>query len=147
MRYPFRTVHRRWLPAFAAAGLLSAFLQAILPGLLGMVIALALSLVVWIVLFRLASEIPLSASEGAASAPAFRDMDSADGLAIKHIALWLFFTMLLGALAANLGYAAVAAGSLAALIVLPAATVILTLSNSMTDALAPAYLGTSAEPE
>jgi len=69
--------------------------------------------------------------------PNFRTMESADGLAIRHIGLWLIATFLLVLLSIYFGTAGVVIGSFAIAAVLPAATIILTVSKSLFDALVP----------
>jgi len=69
--------------------------------------------------------------------PNFRTVESADGLAIRHIGLWLVATIALAALSIYFGVAGVLIGSVAIAAVLPAATIILTLTRSLFEALVP----------
>ena len=69
--------------------------------------------------------------------PNFRTVESADGLAIRHIGLWLVATFTLVMLSIYFGAAGVIVGSVLIASVLPAATIILTLSKSLFGALVP----------
>src|SRR6056297_3670623 len=141
VRFPLRHDVRPWVLAAAGAGVLIEMLAALpLPSIAGLIFGiflLAFRILVWITVYRVASEILLASAEGDTGAPSFRTMESADGLAIRHIGLWLVATFALVLLSIYFGVAGVLIGSFAIAAVLPAATIILTLSKSLFDALVP----------
>ena len=141
VRFPLRHDVRPWVLAAAGAGVLIEMLAALpLPSIAGLIFGiflLAFRILVWITVYRVASEILLASAEGDTGAPSFRTMESADGLAIRHIGLWLVATFALVLLSIYFGVAGVLIGSFAIAAVLPAATIILTLSKSLFGALVP----------
>lgn len=136
VRFPLRHDVRPWVLAAAGAGLLIELVGA-LPILFIGILTFIARILIWITVYRVASEILLASAEGDTGAPSFRTMESADGLAIRHIGLWLFATVALAALSIYFGVAGVLIGSVAIAAVLPAATIILTLSKSLFEALVP----------
>src|SRR6056297_3975823 len=96
VRFPLRHDVRPWVLAAAGAGVLIEMLAALpLPSIAGLIFGiflLAFRILVWITVYRVASEILLASAEGDTGAPSFRTMESADGLAIRHIGLWLVAT-------------------------------------------------------
>jgi len=141
VRFPLRHDVRPWLLAAAGAGVLVEMLASLpLPSLAGLVFGIfvfALKVLIWITVYRVASEILLASAEGDTGAPSFRTVESADGLAIRHIGLWLVATFALVLLSIYFGVAGVLIGSVAIAAVLPAATIILTLGKSLFGALLP----------
>jgi len=136
VRFPLRHDVRPWVLAAAGVGVLIELVGALPIPLIG-ILTLIVRIVVWITVYRVASEILLASAEGDTGAPSFRTVESADGLAIRHIGLWLVATFLLVVLSIYLGAAGVVVGSFAIAAVLPAATIILTLSKSLLGALVP----------
>ncbi len=136
IRFPLSGGMRAWLLGVAGAG---AFLEllAATPIPLSGVLAFVLRLLLWIAIYRLASEILLASAEGETGAPSLSGIESADGLAIRHIALWLLATLALVVCSIYTGPIGVLAGSFALAAMLPAATIILTLSKSLSEALIP----------
>ncbi|MBL36828.1 MAG: hypothetical protein CMP07_00295 [Xanthomonadales bacterium] len=141
VRFPLRPDVRPWVLAAAGAGALIEMLAALpLPSIAGLIFGiflLAFRILVWITVYRVASEILLASAEGDTGAPSFRTVESADGLAVRHIGLWLVATVSLVLLSIYFGVAGVLLGSIAIAAVLPAATIILTLSKSLFEALVP----------
>jgi len=136
VRFPLRHDVRPWVLAAAGAGIFIELVNALPIPLIGL-LALIFRLLIWITVYRVASEILLASAEGDTGAPSFRTVESADGLAIRHIGLWLIATFLLVLLSIYFGTAGVVIGSFAIAAVLPAATIILTVSKSLFDALVP----------
>ncbi|MEX2497953.1 MAG: hypothetical protein WD397_03645 [Wenzhouxiangellaceae bacterium] len=141
VRFPLRHDMRPWVLAAAGAGVLVEMLAALpVPSIGGLILGIfvfALRVLIWITVYRVASEILLASAEGDTGAPGFRTVESTDGLAIRHIGLWLIATFTLVALSIYFGYPGVLIGSVAIAAVLPAATIILTLSKSLFEALVP----------
>lgn len=135
-RFPLRHDVRPWVLAAAGAGILIELLNALPIPFIG-VVTLILRILVWITVYRVASEILLASAEGDTGAPSFRTVESADGLAVRHIGLWLVATFTLAMLSIYFGAAGVIVGSILIASVLPAATIILTLSKSLFGALVP----------
>ena len=136
-RFVLRHDVRPWVLAAAAAGVLIELLNALPIPFIG-ILALIFRILIWITVYRVASEILLASAEGDTGAPSFRTVESADGLAIRHIGLWLVATFTLVMLAIYFGTAGVVLGSFTIAAVLPAATIVLTLSRSLFEALVPA---------
>ena len=136
VRFPLRHDVRPWVLAAAGVGVLIELVGALPIPLIG-ILTLIVRIVVWITVYRVASEILLASAEGDTGAPSFRTMESADGLAIRHIGLWLVATVALVLLSLYFGVAGVLLGSIAIAAVLPAATIILTLGKSLFGALLP----------
>lgn len=135
-RFPLRSDVRPWLLAAAGAGVLIELLSALPIPFIG-IVAFIVRVLIWIIVYRVASEILLASAEGDTGAPSFRTVESADGLAIRHIGLWLVATFTLVVLSIYTGAAGVVLGSFAIAGILPAATIILTLSRSLFEALVP----------
>jgi hypothetical protein len=136
VRFPLRHDVRQWVLAAAGAGILIELVGALPVPIIG-IVALIFRILVWITVYRVASEILLGSAEGDSGAPSFRTVESADGLAIRHIGLWLVATFTLVMLSIYFGAAGVVLGSFAIAAVLPTATIILTLSKSLFEALVP----------
>lgn len=136
VRFPLRHDVRPWVLAAAGAGVLIELVSALPIPFIG-ILALVVRILIWITVYRVASEILLASAEGDTGAPSFRTVESADGLAIRHIGLWLVATIALVVLSIYFGVPGVLLGSIAIAAVLPAATVILTLSKSLFEALVP----------
>ncbi|HKL53692.1 MAG TPA: hypothetical protein VJ902_07000 [Wenzhouxiangellaceae bacterium] len=134
--FPLRHDVRPWVLAAAGAGILIELVNALPIPFIGL-LAFIVRILIWIMVYRVASEILLASAEGDTGAPSFRTVESADGLAIRHIGLWLVATFTLVLLSIYFGAAGVVIGSFAIAAVLPAATIILTLSKSLFDALVP----------
>ncbi|MDT8438297.1 MAG: hypothetical protein RQ729_04735 [Wenzhouxiangellaceae bacterium] len=125
---------RGWLALALVAGLgIGLIAQSPLP--LSGLIALLVSVLVWVMLYRVASEVLLvqatgrRGSRGAAAA--------SDGLAGRHIALWLLATLLVVAFTMQFGPLGTLAACVLLALALPAATIVLTLSGSLLEALRP----------
>ncbi|MEM7053953.1 MAG: hypothetical protein AAF446_05325 [Pseudomonadota bacterium] len=138
LRVPFKGQAGQWLAAIAVAGVILELLRGALPGLLQLFIVLPLTLALWVMLFRIASELLINTAHGDASAPAFRQVSSSDGLALRHIGLWLLALLALAA-GFQLGGTTIGVIMIALLtLALPAATLLLAFRNSLIDALNPA---------
>jgi len=136
VRFPTRHDVRPWLLAATGAGVLIELLAG-LPIPFSGILALIVRILVWITVYRVASEILLASAEGNTVAPGLRSVDSADGLAMRHIGLWLVATLSLVVLSIYFGAAGVVIASFAIAAVLPAATIILTLTGRLFEALVP----------
>lgn len=103
---------------------------------LGGLAALVLQFVLWFVLYRVASEALLDA---AADTPGLSRSTfySGDGLVLGHVGLWIVFTLLVTAGTIWLGLFGTLVAGVASLLVLPAATILLTLSRQFLEALWP----------
>lgn len=125
----------RWVAGFWFG---IVFIQALdrAPIPLGGIAAFLLQLILWFVLYRVASEALLDA---AADVPGINrnTLDGGDGLALKHVALWLAGTLLVVALSLQFGVIGIVLGVIAIVLVLPAATILLTLGRNLLDALWP----------
>lgn len=123
---------------FGLAFLAGAFLGLIrqLPLPLTGLLAFVLGILAWMMLYRIASEaLLLQARDGAETGGSLTL--ASDGLAARHIALWLLATLLLTAFTAYFGTAGLVIGCLVLSGWLPAPTVLVTLSNRLTEALWP----------
>lgn len=121
----------------ALAGFALEALRSVLTGSIGLIVILPFTLLIWVMLFRNASEILLTASEGGTFRFGHRFTTSPDGLALRHIGLWLLYALLFALCWGYFGVlgAALSAVTLAALV--PAATLLLTLRNSLLDSFDP----------
>jgi hypothetical protein len=134
LRYPFGAHRWPWLAAALVAGLIIE-LVAKSPVPLSGLIAIILRVLVWMTLYRVASEVLLAAAAG-------RDepgggYSASDGLAARHIGLWLIGTLAVAAATIQLGVVGALIGSLLLAAILPAATIVLTLSGELLEALVP----------
>lgn len=140
VRFPLRHDVRPWVLAAAGAGILIELVNALPVPFIGL-LALMARILIWIMVYRVASEILLAGAEGDTGAlrsfPDFRTAESADGLAIRHIGLWLVATIALVTLSVYFGATGVVIGSFAIAAALPAATIVLTLNKSLFGALVP----------
>lgn len=136
VRFPLRHDVRPWVLAAAGVGILIELADALPIPFIG-ILAFIVRILIWITVYRVASEILLASAEGDTGVPSFRTEESADGLAIRHVGLWLIATLALAALSIYFGPGGVLIGSIAIAAVLPAATIILTLSKSLFEALVP----------
>lgn len=129
---PFGVDLRGWLALGAGAGfLVNALRQAPIPfSGLGAVI---LMIAVWLMLYRVGSEELLAQSRGNDR----QRFIASDGLAVRHIGLWLLATLVLVALTVNFGPLGTVAGCAVLAMILPAATIVLTLIGSLVEALVP----------
>lgn len=100
-------------------------------------IATIAQIILWLMIYRVASEVLLESAEGGTGAPNRHAFQSADGLAIRHVGLWLVATLTLAAIAIYTGSVGMLLGSIAIAAILPAATIVLTLSRSLVEALVP----------
>ncbi|MGB0514598.1 MAG: hypothetical protein ACPGJE_07135 [Wenzhouxiangellaceae bacterium] len=138
LRFPFGPGVREWLLAFAGAAALIQFIRALLPPPFNGVFAVLASTLLWLVVFRIASEAMLAAAEGHRRMPDSRYIEAPDHLAIKHVAIWLLATLVLAIAATRGGFEFVSVLALC-IAVLPAASILLTLGRSMIDALYPPH--------
>ena len=135
LHFPCSEPARPWVLAAGAAGL-GIELRPALPipfvGLIGLI----LRVLVWMTLYRVASEVLVAAAEDHADfgRGAFA---ASDGLAARHIGLWLIATLFVVALLEQAGWILAAVGAAALVLVLPAATIVLTLTGSLIEALVP----------
>ena len=135
---PFYGSAGQWWLGLAIAAVLLELLRGALPGLLNFLIVLPLTLVFWIMLFRIASEVLSTTAQGKPDEARVTGIDSSDGLAVRHIGLWLLALLTLAAAFVLTGMVgAILVGALLALL-LPAFSLLLALRNSLIDALNPA---------
>ena len=134
LRRPFAEGVRGWVVGALAAGLLIELVSGVFP--LGGLIGFILAFLVWLVVYRVASEILLIAADGETTAGASR-FQASDGLAARHVGLWVIATLALAVPAIYFGTGGAILGSIAIAAVLPAATIVLTLSRSLVEALLP----------
>ena len=137
LRYPLRSGQAGWLAVFALGGVLVEAVDFWLPGILAFAVGLVLSVMLWALVYRVASEALLAAASGEDQRDTHRS-DATDGLAVRHIGLWLIATLLVAAGAAQGSVTGTAIAALFCLLILPAATIALSLSKSLVDALVPA---------
>ncbi|PKL96702.1 MAG: hypothetical protein CVV18_00635 [Gammaproteobacteria bacterium HGW-Gammaproteobacteria-8] len=137
LRAPLAAAHRGWPLLAGLAGFLIESLTRALPGMIGGLLGLLASILLWLLIYRVASELLLSeaAGEDARGGPGL--LDAPDGLAARHIALWLLATLTLAALSVHWGTAGLLLGGAILAAILPAATIVLTLSRSLIEALVP----------
>lgn len=124
----------RWVAGFwFAIVFIEALSRAPIP--LGGLAAFVLRFVAWFMLYRIASETLL---EAAGDTPGLaRRTEGGDGLAWRHVALWLIGTLALVAITVWVGPVGTALGALGLLLILPAATILLTLGRRLLSALWP----------
>ncbi|MCA1779362.1 MAG: hypothetical protein LC637_08275 [Xanthomonadaceae bacterium] len=134
LKQPFAEGLRGWLAGALGAGFLIELISGSLP--LGGLIGFILSFLVWLVLYRVASETLLITADGETVASASR-FQASDGLAARHVGLWVIATLALAIPAIYFGTGGAILGSIAIAAVLPAATIVLTLSRSLVEALLP----------
>ena len=127
--------------AVFAVGLGLELLRFVLPILLELIVVLIVTCIVWVMLFRIASELLLSTAQGEPYTPTIRQTEAPDAMAFRHIALWLLAALLIAAAISVGGRYAGIAITLALAFLLPAATLILTLRNSVLDAFSPLAIG------
>jgi hypothetical protein len=135
LRHPFGDDQWPWLAAALVAGFVIE-LVAGLPIVLSGLVALVLRVIVWMTLYRVASEVLLAAAEGR-DRPGTGAYVASHGLASRHIGLWLIGTLAAATATVQLGVAGALLGSLLLAALLPAATIVLTLSGSLVEALVP----------
>jgi len=124
----------RWVAGFwFAIVFIEALSRAPIP--LGGLAAFVLRFVAWFMLYRIASETLLEAADDTPGLP--RRTEGGDGLAWRHVALWLIGTLALVAITVWVGPVGTVLGALGLLLVLPAATILLTLGRSLLSALWP----------
>ncbi len=125
----------RWVAGFWFA---IVFIEALdhAPIPLGGIAAFLLQFVTWFVLYRVASEVLLDAS---AETPGLTrsTFEGADSLALKHVGLWLLGTLLVAVLMHRFGTGGALLGAAALTLLLPAATILLTLGRRLLMALWP----------
>lgn len=103
------------------------------------ILSFALTVMVWLALYRYASEILVATARGAADPPEMVSMDAADRLAFRHVLLWILATLVVVALAVTgSGPFWLVTGCVVVAAVLPAATVVLTLTGSLLEGVNPA---------
>lgn len=138
LRFPLEPGVREWLMAFAVAATVIQWVRTALPQPLSGGFAFLASLMLWLVVFRVASEALLAASEGHRKMPDSRFIEAPDNLAFKHILIWLLATLLLATAGARSGFEFVLMLAIC-ITILPAASILLTLGRSMLDALYPPH--------
>ena len=123
--------------AIAVLDLLGLIMPAFLALAWGLV-AFILTVLIWLALYRYASEILVATSRGADEPPEMVSMDAADRLAFRHVLLWILATLVVFALGTtDTGPFWLVTGCLVVALVLPAATVVLTLTGSLSEAVNP----------
>lgn len=135
LRYPFAAGQWPWVAAALVAGAVIETLAALPVPFIGLV-ALILRVVVWLTLYRVASEVLLAGADGR-DRPGAGAYASTEGLAVRHIGLWLVGTAVVVAATIQLGFAGTLLVCLLLAALLPAATIVLTLSGSLIEALVP----------
>lgn len=124
----------RWVAGFWAA---MVFVEALdrAPIPLSGLAAFVLRFVLWFMLYRIASEVLLEAADDTPGL--MRRTEGGDGLAWRHVVLWLLCTLLLAAMTIYLGPFGTVLGATVLLLVLPAATILLTLGRQLLLSLWP----------
>jgi len=128
---------RGWPLLAGLAGFLIEALRLALPGRAGGLLGLLASILLWLLIYRVASELLLSEAAGSNRRGGQTVFDAPDGLAARHIALWLLATVTLAAMSVHWGGAGLVLGAAILVAMLPAATIVLTLSQSLIEALVP----------
>lgn len=125
----------RWVAGFWFA---IVFIEALdhAPIPLGGLAAFLLQFVTWFVLYRVASEVLLDAAADTAGLTR-STFEGADGLALRHVGLWLLGTLVVVALILRFGTVGALLGAAALALILPAATILLTLGRQLLMALWP----------
>lgn len=122
--------------AFAAAVIQAV--RAVIPSPFNGLFAGLASLLLWLLVFRIASEALLAAAEGHQKMPDRRLIEAPDHLAMKHVGIWLLATLVLALAGSRSGLEFVLVLGVC-VAVLPAASILLTLGQSMLDALYPPH--------
>jgi hypothetical protein len=135
LRYPFAADRWPWVAAALVAGAVIEIVASLPVPFVGL-LALILRVIVWMTLYRVASEVLLAAADGR-DAPGAGAYTTSDGLAARHIGLWLIGTIAVAAATVQFGVFGALLGALVLAAVLPAATIVLTLSTSLIEALVP----------
>jgi hypothetical protein len=135
LRYPFTAGQWPWVAAAMVAGAVIETLSALPVPFIGLV-ALFLRVVVWLTLYRVASEVLLAGADGR-DRPGAGAYATTEGLAVRHVGLWLVGTAVVVAATIQLGFAGTLVVCLLLAALLPAATIVLTLSGSLIQALVP----------
>ena len=138
LRFPLRAGAREWLLAFAVAATVIQVVRAYIPSPFNGLFAGLASLLLWLTVFRIASEALLAAAEGQRKMPNSRVVEAPDNLALKHVGIWLLATLVLAVAGSRSGVEFVLALAIC-VAVLPAASILLTLGQSMLDALYPPH--------
>lgn len=125
----------RWVAAFWAASVFVNALNQLAIPLTGL-IAFLLNIALWLMLYRVASEVLLAAADTAGKFPD-HSFEGADGLALKHIGLWFLATLALAGATVWFGRAGTLLGAAILILVLPAATILLTIGRRLLMALWP----------
>ena len=141
LSFPLKSSARDWLIAVFAAGVALELLRIVLPILLEVIVVLVVTCMIWVMLFRIASELLLSTAQGDPYTPTIRQTEAPDRMAIRHIALWFLAALLVAAAIAAGGRYAGLVMTIALTLLLPVATLILTLRNSVLDAFNPIAAG------
>jgi hypothetical protein len=139
LRAPLASSHRGWPLLAGLAGFLIESLTRALPGTIGGLLGLLASILLWLLIYRVASELLLSEAAGPDRRGGQAVFDAPDGLAARHIGLWLLATLTLAALTVHWGTLGLVLGGGMLIAVLPAATIVLTLSRSLIEALVPGH--------
>lgn len=136
LRFPFSEHGRAWVVGVLVAAVFLELIRNSLIPFSGLIVSIG-QIVLWLMIYRVASEVLLVSAEGRTGAPNLHAFQSADGLAIRHVGLWLVATLALAAIAIYTGPVGLVVGSIAIAAILPAATIVLTLSRSLLEALVP----------
>lgn len=137
LQAPLAPSHRGWPLLAGLAGFLIESLTRALPGAIGGLLGLLASILLWLLIYRVASELLLTEAAGPDTRGGQAVFDAPDGLAARHIGLWLLATLTLAALSVHWGTPGLLLGGGVLVAVLPAATIVLTLSRSLIEALVP----------
>ncbi|MEM1080645.1 MAG: hypothetical protein AAGH65_03605 [Pseudomonadota bacterium] len=140
LAFPFSRPTRDGLLLIAMAACLLELIRAAvsaMPSPVQFVILAPITLVLWIMLFRLASEVLMTAAMGGSFRYGFRNLSAPDGLALRHIGLWLLASLGFAISPVILGVFGSVLTVLLLVLVMPTMTLQLTLRNDLFDALNP----------
>lgn len=108
-----------------------------LPNPLRTVVTLICMAGLWVLLFYMASRLLIQEMTGARRQQERNAVNVPDGLALRHVVLWIGLSLILAMMDAALGLSGLLAAGLVLALVLPGATLVLVSGNSLVDALYP----------
>lgn len=128
----------RYAPIGMPIAVIVVYLSAgLLPRPLGGVLILLSMLSLWALLFFLASRLLLLRAAGVRLARQADQVETPQGVATRHVLLWLLASVLLALVYGGTGLAGGFLACLALALILPAATLVLTSGKPLSDALYP----------
>jgi len=133
---PWRPPDRALIPGLALAAVVVTVVQGLLPGIIGIVLALCLLIAIWAFLFRKASGL-LLIRLGSIEGTEFSELDVPQGVGARHVILWVLVMLLLLAWQAGGNTGLMIVGGALLALMLPAATLVLSRVGSLAEALYP----------